>query len=206
MTQYEIAQMGLKQGSLRHHLRQRTASLHARLDALVPPFASLDLYKTYLIDLLAFREPVDLALSSMDFPHSFGSWRPSLIAASIRQDMIDLEMKVPEALPARPDLTELTADSSTLLGILYVVEGASVGASLLAKRAASLGLSPSFGARHLALQTGDKKSWKSFLRLLTDIQGIDAESAANASILLFGDAVRAFDPATRLYSGLQPLG
>ena len=47
-----------------------------------------------------------------------------------------------------------------------MLEGSALGARILVKRAASLGFSDAFGARHLCAQTADPTAWSRFVELL----------------------------------------
>lgn len=88
--------------------------------------------------------------------------RLDLIAA----DLADLGSELPEAQPF-PVLTGDPADIATALGWLYVAEGSNLGAALLRKEAAKIGLSDSFGARHLAPPpAGPAAHWRDFTAAL----------------------------------------
>ena len=82
-------------------------------------------------------------------------------------------------------------DASTLAGVLYVLEGASLGAKLLRRRAAALGLSEAFGARHLA-EGGRDRNWRILLERLEKEETIDIEAAAGASLGAFSLALASF--------------
>jgi heme oxygenase len=186
----------LQPPSLRFHLREHTAAAHAKIDAAVGDFSSMDGYGRYLKSQLAFRELAETALSGIIFPEWFNGWRPRTIAGAIRQDMSDLNISTPPRV-ASGATTDNLANPSALLGTLYVLEGASLGARVLFRRAKDLGLSENFGARHLALQTEDKESWRRFLELLEresapGEQPIDPQEAVRASTAAFGLAHKAF--------------
>jgi hypothetical protein len=66
--------------------------------------------------------------------------------ALVEQDMADLGLPLPAAAAPHP-----VAGEATALGWLYVAEGSSLGAAVLRKLVARIGLSDTFGARHLAL-------------------------------------------------------
>lgn len=174
---------------LRFHLRQQTAEAHARLDAAVGEFSTRDTYARYLRGLLAFREPIEAALTRANLP---GSYRPHGIADAIRADMTDLGIDPPPS-GTRPAGTPLDTPSA-VLGTLYVLEGSALGARLLYKRAQELGLTADFGARHLALQSGDRESWPKFLTLLERHPPGESDATARASIAAFELALDAFSP------------
>lgn len=176
---------------MRFYLRERTAAAHAEVDAAIGGFDSRAGYCSYLYGMLAFREPVEHLLSGAEFPARFGAWRPLAISSSIRADMADLELAAPDAMAAPAGLADKLNNPSALLGTLYVLQGASLGARVLVRRAASLGLSASFGARHLALQAEDN-GWPQFLEILNREDIANAETAARASIAAFALARNAF--------------
>jgi len=182
----------LPKPSLRFHLRERTAMAHAALDAAVGDFDSRAAYGRYLSSLLAFREPVEVALAATALPAFLRDWRPRPIAADIRADMADLALRAPAPTVPSRDLLDALRNPSRLLGTLYVLEGASLGARLLCRRAAALGLSGRFGARHLALQAEDKLGWRRFVEILEGHDRIEIEAAVDASNAAFARAQRAF--------------
>jgi heme oxygenase len=178
--------------TLRSYLREMTASAHAQIDDLVGVFQDLDGYRNYLTGQLAFREPVEAKIAQADFPVLFGDWRPECKAGLIRADMADLDMHAPDAFAVSSDFTAQLNEPSSLLGTLYVLQGAALGAKVLYRRAAVLGLSEEFGARHLAAQAGDTLSWKRFLAILESCDSINRDAAMRASLDTFEMARRAF--------------
>lgn len=79
----------------------------------------------------------------------------------------------------------LPATISSLMGMIYVVEGASLGAQILVKQASLLGLGEEFGARHLFVQSGSLDNWKVFLSLLDKTPAFDKEQAVDSARNLF---------------------
>jgi heme oxygenase len=67
-------------------------------------------------------------------------------------------------------------DLPTALGWLYVAEGSNMGAAVLRKEAAKIGLSDSFGARHLApAPEGPAPHWRAFTGSLDAVELNDEE-------------------------------
>ena len=177
--------------SIRFHLRACTAATHARLDASISLFESREAYRRYLPGMLAFREAAEDAVTQAIYPDWFENWRPRTIAAALRADMDDLGMDVPEETYRRHDLGHAVTGSASLLGTLYVLEGSALGARLLYARAKELGLDENFGARHLALQTRHKESWRDFVSIMERAGAIvDKDEAGKASVLTFDLAER----------------
>lgn len=75
------------------------------------------------------------------------------------------------------------------LGVLYVLEGSSLGAKLLRRDADKLGFDAHFGARHLAKQ--DSASWKDFVARLDQCTAEDLASATEAAHATFAMATKA---------------
>lgn len=173
--------------SRRFLLRERTSDRHAAVDAAVGSFRTLVHYKTYLQGLLAFRMPLDEQLQSCSFPDEFGPWRPDAISPLIVADMNDLFMK-----PKKVETTiSLDFDLESLLGTLYVLEGSTLGARILYRRAIELGLNELHGARHLQEQAAST-GFSRFLQILDAAPNVDMTKVIRASDLAFGWAEKSF--------------
>ncbi|MFN3546123.1 MAG: biliverdin-producing heme oxygenase [Mesorhizobium sp.] len=147
-------------------LKAATRATHERLDRAIMdrrPFADRERYGRFLELQLRFHRDLDpfyrhAALRSL-FPDLRSRQRLDLI----HRDFLDLGMAVPKA----SSKAEGEADVETALGWLYVGEGSSLGAAMLLKEAARLGLSERFGARHLAAAPeGRGRHWKAFVAAL----------------------------------------
>jgi heme oxygenase len=148
-------------------LREATSSLHRRLDRAIDAsgaFVRAEAYLRYLVALTRFHGAVDraLALGGIDtlWPR-WQQWRP---LPALQHDLqalgrapTDVEA---EELPALPD-------EAAVLGTLYVVVGASMGARLLYPRARALGFDAARGAAYLASQAEDQAAWPEFVTLLS---------------------------------------
>ena len=87
--------------------------------------------------------------------------------AVIGQDLADLGLPEPEADGPPAFQAGQPVDTATALGWLYVAEGSNLGAALLRKAAARLGLSDAHGARHLApAGEGPAAHWRAFTTAL----------------------------------------
>lgn len=172
----------------RFELRDRTRQGHDRLDAAVGAFATLEEYRHYVACIGAFRSTMDAALLEAAWPDEW-RWRPTRVAEALVEDAIDLKLSPASQPKAVLDL----ADESALLGILYVLEGSTLGARVLRQRALALGLDETFGARHLALMSNDIAQWQSFLVLLDSAPEFDVERAAASANAVFAFALRCFE-------------
>ena len=98
----------------------------------------------------------------------------------IEQDLTDLGLAVPVAAAAPAFGAGEAVDVPTALGWLYVAEGSNLGAAFLLKEAARLGLSETFGARHLAAHPqGRGLHWRTFTTAL-DTASLSADDEARA--------------------------
>jgi heme oxygenase len=173
---------------LRHYLRQRTAQAHGELDASVGLLDSMDRYARYLTGQFRFRAGIERPLSRTSFPAWFGDWRPQPLAGALAADLAALGMDTPDPAGGVPE-GRLDGESG-LVGVLYVLEGAALGARFLYRGVRDLGLTAGTGAYHLELQTGGE-SWQGFLGLLGR-SSIDREEAAEAAVATFAYARSAF--------------
>ncbi len=88
-------------------------------------------------------------------------------ADAAKLDLADLDTEVPA--PVAGALKN--PSKAQALGWLFVSEGSKLGAAFLIKRAVGLGLSETFGARHLGEPAGGRaEGWKSFTRTLDALQ------------------------------------
>ncbi len=163
-------------------LRSRTSVDHeaveARLTAL-RPFATRARYGLFLRAQLRFHRHVEPL------------YRQGLLAgdghcsrlAQVEADLIDLghEPAGQEAGAAMP--------MPAAAGWLYVAEGSKLGAAILFKAAAALGLDAGFGARHLAGQGEARaRAWRRFTDALNalDLTPAEDERMAVAAVAAFG--------------------
>ncbi|KJZ35216.1 MULTISPECIES: biliverdin-producing heme oxygenase [Pseudomonas] len=147
-------------------LNQITHEPHTKLDALVKahaPFETQANFARFVVAQYLFQSELvslynDAALTAIvpDLP-------ARCRAEAAKADLADLETEVPAAIAgAVKNPTQAEA-----LGWLFVSEGSKLGAAFLIKRAVGLGLSETFGARHLGEPTGGRaEGWKSFVKTL----------------------------------------
>lgn len=176
----------MTQSSRRFFLRDKTQSDHTELDQLIGPLTSEPAYRRYLKSLTAFRIGAEQAISMVKWPESLSGWAPVSLTVMMQADLKDLQ----ETHTSLPTFTP-PASIPALLGVLYVLEGSSLGARFLARQVAALGYTQDFGARHLAIQIASPGNWQNFLRLLDTAPEWDAEAAADAAHSLFRYAIAA---------------
>ncbi|MBC2774066.1 biliverdin-producing heme oxygenase [Rhizobium sp. AQ_MP] len=171
-------------------LKEATSQAHAALDAMVGNFKTLDDYKRYLTGIATFRLPVEAWLSQTDLPAELDGYQPHMVQSELEADLADLDTARPKNQPAfHPP------EGEGVVGLLYVLEGSSLGARLLAKRAEALGLSAEFGARHLFSQARNFSSWRAFSDRMENVRVYDDQAAARWANTAFDYARSAFESA-----------
>lgn len=168
-------------------LRESTAVLHQAVDGAVGQFSDMAGYRRYLRALSLFRLPLERRWAEMDWPAALLGWRPTTVAASIEQDLVDLSLE-----PVAVTASNGSSDTADLLGMFYVVQGATLGAQILLGRALELGLTRDYGARHLSVQADGLATWRSFLEVLESAPDIDMNRVVSASQSTFQRAEIAF--------------
>lgn len=132
-------------------------------------FANLEKYNRFLEVQYLFHHDVaalyeDARLQAL-FPGLADRRRLALVAA----DLADLGFEAPAE--GTPIFVPGSIDLPTALGWLYVAEGSNMGAALLRKEAAKLGLSDTHGARHLApAPEGPAPHWRVFTAALDALE------------------------------------
>ena len=171
-------------------LRSGTHTLHVALEKRLPFFSdSLDtgLYTRLLAAYYGFYQAIEDALThSAWIPPGF-DLHARLKTPALEQDLQALNIN-PGTLAQCPTLPAMNSQGS-VLGVLYVLEGATLGGNVLRKRIAEhLGLDAHNGCAFLYVYgeaTG--RQWKSFLEFLSDVpldaQGCD--EAVNAACSTF---------------------
>jgi heme oxygenase len=178
----------MKSSTNRFLLRELTRKHHQQLDSQVGALEDKQSYIHYVAGMTAFRETIEPHLRRLSYPVEFGGWRPTLIQSELNDDMRDLGI----ARNAADTTFVIEPDISGLMGILYVIEGSTLGARVLVRQAHALGMTGTYGARHLAAQTSNPESWIAFQQILQEIEPFDVELAAKSACDTFDVAYRAF--------------
>lgn len=185
-------------------LKAATAAAHERLDKRImaaDPFRALEAYGRFLLVQHAFHTDIDTLFedASLDalLPDLAGQRRLPLIA----QDLIDLGFAVPAPISEPRFPRAAPASVPDALGWLYVAEGSNLGAAFLLKEAEKLGLSDTFGARHLAgAPEGRGLHWRTFVGALDAVTLSAAEEQRAVA-----EAEAAFERVHSLTEQLLPL-
>jgi heme oxygenase len=173
--------------SLRKLLQRETAELHHRLDELASAegwFDDLPRYGSWLQRTYAFHTQVGRVLAGVNLRGLFDDDRIERLRADIQY----LGLK-PPTCQAR--LALHIADRFDALGVLYVTEGATLGARVLLKRVEKLGCHPHSGARYLAAEASNFATWHAVLSALAsvDLTGSEISRIVSASVRTFELAV-----------------
>ncbi|WP_422369963.1 biliverdin-producing heme oxygenase [Hoeflea sp.] len=158
---------------LRSALRDSTSPLHKNLDEVVGDFGSEKGYMAYVRRTHRFRHTIESAINEDDA----GGWALDRIANLASMDIADLGIDV---MPER-ELNVSFDCPARRLGASYVLEGSSLGARLLLRRAEALGMTADLGARHLARQASDPRRWRMFLTVLEQLPEDKHEAALAAA-------------------------
>ncbi|SEN10787.1 heme oxygenase [Pseudomonas sp. ok272] len=159
-------------------LNQITHEPHAKLDALVKahsPFETQVSFARFVVAQYLFQSELvslynDPALIAI-VPDLAARCR----AEAAKADLSDLDTEVPAPVAGAVN----HPSKAEALGWLFVSEGSKLGAAFLIKRAVGLGLSDTFGARHLGEPEGGRaEGWKRFVKTLDGLAFTAEEEAA----------------------------
>ncbi|MCV3765365.1 biliverdin-producing heme oxygenase [Rhizobium sp. TRM95796] len=177
--------------SLRTYLRRQTHDLHQELDQGIGSFDNAERYRVYLRGVGAFRAVVEPAMRRAGASETFAGFKPTFIYHHAVADMQDLDIE-PVEHPCKIDAEIAPA---SILGAMYVIEGSTLGARLLYKRAQDLGFRADWGARHLHAQTSTDRSWSKLQSLLDASDEKDWRAAASSAKTMFTIAIQTFKAA-----------
>ena len=197
--------------NLREHLRLVTRDAHLRLEAEVDfdgRLTSLEIYRGFLEDFFRFIRPVEEALARLDLTRFGIDYSSRRKLSWIEADLKDLghSAESVETLPRFGELPHLT-EPIEALGVMYVLEGSSLGRQvMLGKLAMRLNIRPDW-AGHFFSGYGKETGamWRSFVAVLNEAgKAPDAarliESSALASFAAFEKCLA----ETRMRRGEQP--
>jgi heme oxygenase (biliverdin-IX-beta and delta-forming) len=160
--------------SRREHLKQATLGLHRRVEQIVDVreyFADRSAYGRWLLASLAFHRAAYARLCSATVAQCLGAEGISRRFGLLERDLADLDI----AVPPRMEVAVAVADAAETLGVLYVTEGAALGARVLYARVRDLGLDTSKGAAFLGSQARDMAAWRRFVGALDAFEGTPEE-------------------------------
>lgn len=159
-------------------LNQITNEPHTKLDALVKahaPFETQANFARFVVAQYLFQSELVALYTDAELIKIVPDLAARCRADAAKLDLADLETEVPEPVSGAVK----NPSKAEALGWLFVSEGSKLGAAFLIKRAVGLGLSETFGARHLGEPAGGRaEGWKSFTRTLDALEFSAEEEAA----------------------------
>ena len=174
-------------------LNQITNEPHQKLDALVKahkPFDDVASFARFVVAQYLFQSELTALYTDPALKQFVPDLPERCRAEQAKADLADLNTEVPAPVAGAVN----SPSKAEALGWIFVSEGSKLGAAFLIKRAVGLGLSDTFGARHLGEPAGGRaEGWKSFIRTLDGLE-LTAEEEAD----LDKGAVAAFERFTVL--------
>jgi len=162
-------------------LKALTHDVHDALDKSVmsaASFASIEGYGRFVQMQWAFHSDIDTLYDNAALQAVLPRLKDRRRLALIEADLADLGLEAPDTAGGPSFAKGKKVDLPTALGWLYVAEGSNMGAALLRKQAARLGLSDGRGARHLApAEAGPAAHWRVFTAALDRVELSDEEEA-----------------------------
>ncbi len=186
----------MEETSRARRLKTLTGQAHDRLDAAIMagrPFEDRSRYGRFLQIQHAFHRDIAPLYDVPELERLLPGLKARQRLSLTSLDLADLGVAETSAIGSPPFPAGRAVDAPAALGWLYVAEGSNMGAALLRKQAAKLGLSDDFGARHLApAQEGPAAHWRAFTAALDAIPlQPDEEVRAVAGAAQAFDRVRA---------------
>jgi len=159
-------------------LNQITHEPHSKLDALVKahaPFETQANFARFVVAQYLFQSELVALYNDAELIKIVPDLAERCRAEAAKLDLGDLDTEVPAPVAGAVN----NPSKAEALGWLFVSEGSKLGAAFLIKRAVGLGLSETFGARHLGEPAGGRaEGWKRFTRTLDALEFSAEEEAA----------------------------
>ncbi|PQZ88443.1 MULTISPECIES: biliverdin-producing heme oxygenase [Pseudomonas] len=159
-------------------LNQVTHAPHSKLDALVKahaPFETQANFARFVVAQYLFQSELVALYNDAELIKIIPDLADRCRADAAKLDLADLDTEVPAPVAGAVN----NPTQAEALGWLFVSEGSKLGAAFLIKRAVGLGLSETFGARHLGEPAGGRADgWKRFTRTLDGLEFSAEEEAA----------------------------
>ncbi|MCF3194216.1 biliverdin-producing heme oxygenase [Pseudomonas bubulae] len=157
-------------------LNQITNEPHQKLDALVKahkPFDEVANFARFVVAQYLFQSELKALYTDPALKQIVPDLPERCRAEQAKADLADLNTEVPAPVAGAVN----SPSKAEALGWIFVSEGSKLGAAFLIKRAVGLGLSDTFGARHLGEPAGGRaEGWKSFIKTLDGLE-LTAEEA-----------------------------
>ncbi|HWT69584.1 MAG TPA: biliverdin-producing heme oxygenase [Pseudomonas sp.] len=158
-------------------LNQITHEPHSKLDALVKahaPFETQANFARFVVAQYLFQSELVALYNDAELTAIVADLPERCRAEAAKADLSDLDTEVPAPVAGAVN----NPTKAEALGWLFVSEGSKLGAAFLIKRAVGLGLSETFGARHLGEPVGGRaQGWKHFVKTLDELEFTAEEEA-----------------------------
>lgn len=158
-------------------LNQITNEPHQKLDALVKahkPFDEVANFARFVVAQYLFQSELKALYTDPALKQIVPDLPERCRAEQAKADLADLNTEVPAPVAGAVN----SPSKAEALGWIFVSEGSKLGAAFLIKRAVGLGLSDTFGARHLGEPAGGRaEGWKSFIKTLDGLELTAKEEA-----------------------------
>jgi len=174
-------------------LRAATAELHRRLDTRLP-FSRMDLplYRELMSAYYGFYQPLERALAPWGEVIPDLEWGRRSKTPYLQADLLALGLKDPQidALPMCPELPAIT-NVAQALGVLYVLEGATLGGQVLRNLIEiKIGVGSTNGGAFMNVYgTETSALWRRFLDCLYQLQApaerLEAVNVAQSTFVCF---------------------
>lgn len=159
-------------------LNQITNEPHSKLDALVKahaPFETQANFARFVVAQYLFQSELVSLYNDAELIAIVPDLPQRCRAEAAKADLADLETDIPAPVAGAVN----SPSKAEALGWIFVSEGSKLGAAFLIKRAVGLGLSETFGARHLGEPAGGRaEGWKRFVKTLDGLEFSAEEEAA----------------------------
>ncbi|WP_095106709.1 biliverdin-producing heme oxygenase [Pseudomonas sp. Irchel 3E20] len=165
-------------------LNQITHEPHSKLDALVKahaPFETPANFARFVVAQYLFQSELVALYNDPQLIAIVPDLAARCRAEEAKADLADLNTDVPAPVAGAVH----NPSKAEALGWIFVSEGSKLGAAFLIKRAVALGMSETFGARHLGEPAGGRaEGWKSFTHILDELElSPEEEALANKGAL-----------------------
>lgn len=179
--------------NLRTKLKNSTQDAHTKIESnpvlakLLSPSIDKETYRSILLRYFGFFSSIESQLVRSGGDAVIPDLRERFRAPRLRNDLLALGLTQQE-IDSAPRATEIptTSTKSEVLGVMYVLEGSTLGGMLIAKHLRSF---PYFGESTGSFFLTDPQAlsqrWKAFLDLLETSSDIDEASAVEAASLTF---------------------
>ena len=161
-------------------LNQVTHEPHSKLDNLVKshePFANRERFARFVAAQYLFQYDLEKLYQDPRLIALIPDLPARCRVEQARLDLADLELALPQG---NDEIRNQSLGLGAALAWIFVSEGSKLGAAFLLKRMPALGLSETFGARHLGEPEGGRaQGWKSFIAALDGVE-LDAEQEREA--------------------------